>query len=182
MSDTNLKAENSLPYQTTAQSGVTLMEIIAALAIVAIIIIGSLALYNAATSSQSSTQLVQDLTSVRSAVKQMWLGQGAYGATGGTSLNATLNSSKRMPNTLKWNTTNFTHVLNGTLSVTGLPTSFTIVVTNISPDVCMTLLANTTGWSSVQVGTGTAITAFPIAPATAATNCTATSNITFTSL
>lgn len=171
------------PHDKASQAGVTLMEMIAALAIIAIIIVGSLALYNAAQSSQAGTQLVQDLTSVRSAVKQLWLGQGAYGAASpGTDLNSTLIASKRLPTTLKVNGATLTHVLNGTLTVTGLPTSFTVTVTNISPDVCMTLLTNTTGWSSIQVGTGSAITTFPISPATAATQCSATASIVFTSL
>lgn len=172
-----------LHREKRSQAGVTLMEMIAALAIIAIIIIGSLALYNAATSSQSSTQLVQDMTSVRAAVRQLWLGQGQYGVAGGTNLNATLIASNKLPNTLRVNGAVLTHVLNGTLTVTGFPAQFTIAVTNISADVCLTLLTNTTGWTQIQVGAGAPIVALPIAPAVAAGACGGVTNtITFTSL
>jgi hypothetical protein len=161
------------------EAGVTLMEMIAALSVIAVITIGSLALYNAATSSQSSTQLVQDVTAVRAAVKGLWLGQGSYGVAAGTNLDATLISSRRLPSTLRNSSGTLYHVLNGTVSVTGFPTTFEIVLTNISTDVCLTLLTNTTGWTQVQVNALTAITAFPITPATAAaaTACGATPTV-----
>jgi hypothetical protein len=149
------------------EAGVTLMEMIAALSVIAVITIGSLALYNAATSSQASTQLVQDVTAVRAAVKGLWLGQGSYGVVAGTNLDATLISSRRLPTTLRNNAGTLFHVLNGTISVTGFPAEFDIDLTNISPDVCLTLLTNTSGWTSVQVDAAAAITTFPITPATA---------------
>lgn len=177
----------SYPHTKKSQAGVTLMEMIAALAIIAIIIVGSLALYNAAQSSQASTQMVQDLTSVRAAVKQLWLGQGAYGTGGGTNLNDTLVASNRLPTTIRVDTTTtpdtLYSVLNGTFTITGFPTTFTIAVTNVPDDVCMTLLTNTTGWTQVVVSvSSTTITAFPITPAQAATACSGTTTLTYTSL
>ena len=170
----------------SSQAGVTLMEMIAALAIIGIIIVGSLALYNAAISSQSSTQLVQDLTALRASVKQLWLGQGSYGASGGTNLNDTLVASNRLPTTLKVDASTspdtMYHVLNGTVTVVGFPTNFTIELANIPKDICITLLTNTSGWTSVTVGASAAMTTFPITPATASTTCTGTTTISFTSL
>lgn len=78
-----------------------------------------------------------------------------------------------------------THAMNGTATVTGTGggAQFSIAITNIPTAVCVQLLSNSTsGWTSVQVGTATAITAFPISPATAAstTNCAAAANNTIT--
>ena len=164
------------------EAGVTLMELIAALTVMAVIVVGALALYTSASSSQSSTQLIQDVTSIRSAVKSMWQGQGTYGTS---VINDTLVAAKRIPTTIKVDTATtpntLTHVLNGTITVTGATSTFTVAMTNITPDVCIPLLTTAQGWVSVQVASGTAITAFPIAPATAATSCgTTAATITFT--
>lgn len=184
--------ENTHPYTTTSQSGVTLMEMIAALAIIAVIIVGSLALYNAATSSQSSTQMVQDVTSLRAAVKQIYLGQGSYG-TG--DLSGVLVKANRLPSTIKavttttagengassTSSTTFKSVLNGDVTITGSGASFTIKVEKIPSDVCIPLLTNTTGWTEVDIGS-TKITSFPVSAATAATDCgSGDQTITFTS-
>lgn len=178
--------ENTHPYTTTSQSGVTLMEMIAALAIIAVIIVGSLALYNAATSSQSSTQMVQDVTSLRAAVKQIYLGQGSYG-TG--DLSDVLVKANRLPSTVKSvttgtgaaATTTLKSVLNGDVTITGSGASFTIKVEKIPSDVCIPLLTNTTGWTEVDIGS-TKITSFPVSAATAATDCgSGDQTITFTS-
>lgn len=179
---THTHIENVEPYKTTSQSGVTLMEMIAALAIIAVIIVGSLALYNAATSSQSSTQMVQDVTTLRAATKQLFLGQGTYGAAG-TDLGATLQAANRLPSTIKTNAAGaLTHQLNGTVVITAAGATFTIAINNIPSDVCIPLLTNTSGWNSVQVDANAAITVFPIAPAAAANACGAgTVTLTFTS-
>lgn len=176
----NQGIQNHVPHSTTTESGVTLMEMIAALAIIAVIVVGSLSLYTAATSSQSSTQLVSDVTAVRAAVKQIYLGQGTYG-TG--NLSTTLVASKRLPSTIKSDTAtppNLTHQSGAPVTITGAGTTFTITVGNVSPDVCIPLITNTEGWSLVKVGTTTVT--LPATPATAATACgSAAANIVFTS-
>lgn len=181
MTHNNQDISNAVPYTTTSESGVTLMEMIAALAIIAVIIVGSLSLYTAATSSQSSTQLVSDVTAVRAAVKQLYLGQGTYG-TG--DLASTLIAAKRLPSTIKSGTANgggvvLTHQSGRPFTVKGAGTSFTITVGGVDPDLCIPLLTNTEGWSGLKVG-NTAVT-LPASPATAATACSATADVEFTS-
>ncbi|MBL8641265.1 MAG: prepilin-type N-terminal cleavage/methylation domain-containing protein [Alphaproteobacteria bacterium] len=157
------------PYQTNSQSGVTLMEMIAALAIIAVIIVGSLALYRAATSSQSSTQLVQDVISLRSATKSLFLGQGTYGAAG-TDLNPVLLAAQRVPSTIRTTPAGvFTHSLNGAVNVTAQAAQFDIVVANIPTDVCIPLITGTDGWATVTVGA--AVLPMPTTPAAAAAAC-----------
>ena len=181
MTHINTHIGNVEPYKTTSQSGVTLMEMIAALAIIAVIIVGSLALYNAATSSQSSTQMVQDVTTLRAATKQLFLGQGSYGSA---NLNSVLISANRLPTTIRVaDATKGTlkHQLNGDVTITGATSQFTIKITDIPSDVCIPLLTNTTGWVQVSVGK-TDVETFPVSPADAATDCgSGNQDITFTS-
>lgn len=180
MTHNNQDISNAVPYTTTSESGVTLMEMIAALAIIAVIVVGSLSLYTAATSSQSSTQLVSDVTAVRAAVKQLYLGQGTYG-TG--NLASTLVASKRLPTTIRSSTDTppvLTHQSGSVITVTGASATFTVKVAGVSPDVCIPLVTNTEGWSSMLVGDASVTS--PASPATAATACgTAAKDITFTS-
>jgi type II secretory pathway pseudopilin PulG len=161
------------------EAGISLIEIIAALSIIAAIVVGSLALFGAASSSQASNQLVQDTLAVQTAVKQLWQGQGNYGAA---SLNGTLVSAKRLPTTIKVVGANLTHVLNGAVNITGANAQFTIALGNIPQDVCVSLLSSASGWASIQGTAGGAITTFPISPVTATGSCgAAAGTVTFTS-
>lgn len=169
--------------QIKKQAGVTLLELIAALSVLAVIVVGALALYSSATSSQAATQTAQDVTAIRAAVKQLWQGQGTYGAAN-TNLNDTLVASKRIPTTIRVDTSTtpdtLTHALNGTVNVVSTGSGFTLTLTNIPKDVCIPLLTGATGWTSVKAGTATAITSFPIAPASAVTACATGTDVVFT--
>lgn len=164
------------------QAGVTLMELIAGLSVMAVVVVGALALYNSATSSQRTTQLTQDLAAIRAAVAQMWQGQGSFGTTG-TNLNNVLVTAKRIPTTIRVDTATtpntLTHAGNGTVNITSAVTTFNVAITNIEEDICIPLLTGAQGWNSITVTGSTAITAFPIAPATASTACAAGTTITF---
>lgn len=166
--------------RTIRRRGVTLMELIASMAIMAILVVGALSMYSIAQSGSNSTQLLRNLNGVSASVKSLYSGQGGYGTA---SLNATLISAKVVPSDWSTSGTTITHQLNGTVTVTGLTNYFTVAMTSIPSDVCVKLISNSaTGWSSVAVGTGAAITTFPVSPSTAVTNCSGTSNtITFTS-
>lgn len=160
------------------QAGLTLIESMAALAIFAVVVGGALALFGGASSSQISTQMTSDLSAIRSAVKSLYFGQGGYGTA---NLNAVLVNGKKVPTTMSVTAgtpPTITHGLNGTVTATGASTNFTITVTAVPTDVCLNLLSGTNGWNSVTVGSGTAITAFPITPDTASTQCSATATNT----
>ncbi len=151
-------------------AGMTLIEIIAALAIIAVVVVGALKLFQSASSSNNATQMLEDLTALRSATQQLYLGQGGYGTV---SLNAVLNTANKIPSDLTYSGGTISTPLGGTLTVTGASSFFTIALTNVPADVCTDLLTNAAnGWQSVKVGSST-ITTFPISPAiaTASANC-----------
>lgn len=180
---TILKTETTqtdmLCHEHNSEAGVTLMELIAALSVIAVIIIGALALYGSATSSQASTQLISDITALKGATKQLYLGQGTYG-TG--SLNTVLIKAGRVPTTIKTDATAGTmnHSLNGTITVTGATGVFSIAVTNIPSAVCTSLMTTAQDWASVNAGAGART--LPVDPATASDDCTgANKTVTYTS-
>lgn len=167
------------------QAGVTLIELIVGLVIIGLIVSGALALFGSAQSSQSSTQMVQDIISIRSNTKALFLGQGSYGAAG-TNLNNILVTAKRIPTTIKVDTTTtpntLTHQLNGTVNVasSGTGQTFTITMTEVPADVCIPLMTGAQSWVSVKGGTAAARTTFPIAAATAAADCATGTDMVFT--
>jgi len=166
------------------QRGVTLLELIAGLAVMAVIVVGALALFNAANTAQRGTQLTQDITALRSAVTQLWMGQGTF-STG--SLNVPLIASGRIPATLRA-TGNVLNHPTGTIDVVGGGSSFHLVVTGLPQSVCMDVLTSATGWSGVRIaqpatppaqGTqliGGVTRTMPISPVDAASACTGTTN------
>lgn len=162
------------------QRGVTLMELIASVAIMAILVVGALTLYGSANSGSNTTQLLRDLTGVQAATKSLFAGQGDFGTV---SLNSTLITAKAVPSSWSVSGSTIKHQLNGAVTVTGATSNFTIQLDNVSSDICTKLLANSAnGWASVKVGTAAAITSFPVSPVTAATSCAAATNtVTFTS-
>lgn len=169
--------------QLKNQKGITLMEIIAGLLIIGLVVSGALSLFGNADSSQKSNQMASDLTALRSAVKGLYASNGGYGTA---NINATLKNAKRIPSTMTVDASTppvITHSMNGTVTVTGATSQYTMAVTNVPTDVCVQLLtSSSSGWVSIKVGAAAAITTFPIDPATAAsaTNCAASNANTLT--
>ncbi len=166
------------------QAGMTLMEIIAALAIIAAVVVGALALFNSAQSSNQSVQMLKDIIGIRASVQQLYMGQGGYGTA---SLNTILRDSKKIPSDMvpdKPAVGDISTPLQGKLTVTGASSAFTIEITNVPTDVCVQLLTNaSSGWAAgadmVKLN-GTAISpaTYPISPSTASTECVKSSSNT----
>lgn len=155
------------------QAGLTLIELIASLAILALVIGGALSLYSSASSSQGSTQMTSELAAIRAATKSLYYGQGGYGTA---NLNQVLVSGNKVPSTITVAAGTppvLTNSQNGTVTVTGATTNFNITVTNVPTDICTSVLSSTAGWTSVKVGSSAAVVTFPISPDTAATQCSA---------
>lgn len=168
---------------TRKQRGVTLMELIASLAVMGVVVVGAVALYNSASSSEASTTMTKDLNAIQAATKQIYNGQGSYGAAG-ANLNNILVTANKVPTTISVNTATtpntLTHRNNGTISVESAVTSFTITLTQIPVDVCIPLMTSASAWTSVKAGSAAARTSFPIPPATAEADCKTGTTMVFT--
>lgn len=160
-------------------NGMTLIELMIALAIGAGVIVGAVSLSNSASSSANSNQLTTDLTALRTSTKGVYSGQGGYGVG---SINSVLINGNKVPSTMSVSGTTINHQLNGTVAITGATTNFTIAMTNIPTDVCVSVVTAATGFSQLQIGANAAITTFPVSPTIASTQCSAaaTSTLTFT--
>ena len=154
------------------QQGLTLIEVLVALAIFSLVVGGAIALFGSASNSQTTTQLTSDLNAIRSSTKSLYFGQGGYGTT---SLNEVLINSKKIPTTMSITGTApsriIHHPLNGILAVAGANSSFTVTATAMPTAVCIGL-ATMNGWDSVKVGAAAARTP-PVSPAQASTDCAA---------
>lgn len=175
------------------QAGMTLMEIIAALAIIAAVVVGALALFNSAQSSNTSVTIMRDIVAIRSAIQQLYLGQGTYKpeGAGDNDMNAQLQSSRKMPTDLPFisNNEGFRTPWGGTLtvkpfSVSGVHPYFSITMTDVPPDICTQITTNlSTGWSSTYANNQLIGSIkpednhlYPVKPQDANNNCNPTSS------
>lgn len=168
-------------YKKNKHAGMTLIELVSALGVSALVIGGALAMYDAASTTHISEQLANDVNSFRVSIKALHSASSGYGAT---SLNDLLIASKKLPTTfLSFGSTINHGSLGGTVSAVGNTSNFTITVTLIPKEVCISLLPQSSGFLSVKVDARAAITTFPISPATAMAECLlTTSTVVYTSI
>lgn len=166
------------------QCGASLLEGIAYLGIAAIVVLGAVSLLTGAFSSAQTNRVSEEVISIRTGVKKLYMGESAgYGA--GTLLDPTLIAAKVFPSTL---TVTPAGVINdswgGTVTVVGATNKFTITYTLVPQDVCINVVSGASGWDNIAVNGGGPIPATsPVPPATALTACTAAPNaIAWTSL
>lgn len=117
------------------QRGLTLIELIAALGIAAVIIVGALSLYRNADNSQKSNAALQDITAIQQAVRALY--QGTY--VNGANFEADLVSINRWPATA----TN--------INVLGSANNtYTLTIDNVTDSTCASIISAATGWISAQ--------------------------------
>ncbi|AIY39643.1 Putative type IV pilin protein [Collimonas arenae] len=155
------------------QRGASLLEGIAYLGIAAIVILGAVSLLMGAFSSAQTNRASEEVVSIRTGVKKLYMGQSAAYSTG--SLNPQLITAKVFPTTLAVTEAGgVTNTWNGAVTVTGVNANFTISYTAVPQDVCINMISGSNGWVSVAVNDGAENTAFPITPKAATDACTST--------
>lgn len=158
------------------QSGMTIMEIIAVMGIIVAVVVGALSLFSSVQSNNNAVILLKDIVTIRSAVQQIYIGQGDYSSTNNNRINEQLYDAKKVLSSLTWQQNNkmFRTSWNGTLNVSsdaGKPQNFKITLTKVPADVCAQLVSSAAnGWKSVQVGAKT-YTTFPVTPTDAGNSC-----------
>jgi hypothetical protein len=158
------------------QHGTSLLEGIAYLGIAAIVILGAVSLLTSAFSGADTNRTISEVTSIRTAVKKLYMGQSA--SYGTSTLNADLAASKVFPTTVTVNTSTgaATNTWNGAITVTGASSQFLIGYTSVPQDVCINVVSGSSGWAAVQINGGTSRTVFPVTPAQASNDCSQSSN------
>jgi len=164
------------PPVKSKQLGMTLLEVTASLAIGAIIIMGALSLYSNANSSTNSASLVREMSSMRTAVKSLFVGQVGFGTS---NVNNILIIGGKLPASWAGSGSTITNEFGGEVVVTGNTSTFNITLASIPKGICTSAIPGASqGWLTVGVGATaaaavTAATAAPITPAAAATACSA---------
>lgn len=162
-----------------SQRGASLLEGIAYLGIAAIVILGAVSLLTNAFGSAQSNRTTEELLSIRTAVRKLYMGQAGYGTA---SLNGTLVTAHALPSGLSQSGNVITNSFGGGVTVTGATTAFNIVYDALPQDVCINSISGANGWNAISSGSNT-ISAFPATPDDAAKVCASASsnNVTFTS-
>lgn len=148
------------------QNGMTLLEVTASLAIGTIIIMGALALFSGGSAAANSNSFIQNITSLRSAVKSLYLGQGSYGDA--VNINGTLVNASKVPADWTGSSSTITNNFGGAVEIKGATSTFSLTTGAIPKDVCVGALPSAAkGWTFVGVGAtaAAAVTAATITPA-----------------
>ncbi|NVE00138.1 type 4 pilus major pilin [Massilia sp. BJB1822] len=155
------------------QRGASLLEGIAYLGIAAIVILGAVSLLTSAFGSANTNRSHGELTSIRTGVKKLFMGQAdGYGTA---DLTETLIKAKAYPSSLFVSGTTLKNSWNGAVTVGGSNNTFKITYGAVPKDVCVSMVSGGNDWTSVKVNTG-ADTPLPITPAAAAVSCSEASN------
>lgn len=158
------------------QRGASLLEGIAYLGIAAIVILGAVSLLTGAFSSAQTNRSAEEVVSIRTGVKKLYMGQSA--AYGTESMNGNLIAAGVFPSTLSLNKTSNSvlNTWNGSVDVIGGSNTFTIAYDSVPQDVCINMVSGGTGWTQVEVNGANPILAFPATPSAASTACSQAAN------
>ncbi|MFC7518874.1 type 4 pilus major pilin [Herbaspirillum sp. GCM10030257] len=158
------------------QRGASLLEGIAYLGIAAIVILGAVSLLGSAFGSAQSNQSVEEVVSIRTAVRKLYSGQ-TYAAG---DLTPTLMNARALPGSLRPNAANnaVTNTWGGAVVVTGAGATFTVTYNAVPEDVCVNMISGATGWTQITANAnGNPVVAFPVTAAAADGLCVAGPNV-----
>lgn len=170
------------------QRGLTLIELIAGLAIMASVIVGALSLFNTTSISQKATQISTEIHGLRSAMSKLYSGMGTFGTA---NMNTMLVTAGKVPSTLRvtpGTPPTIAHGFGGNVTVTGATSFYYISLTGVPQDACVEILTGSGTWDAVSHTTAPTLAGLTAAtlpanhlansiapvvdPATAATACT----------
>lgn len=166
------------PVGARRQRGASLLEAIAYLGVAAVVVLGAVSLLNGAFGSAKANQTSEEVVSLRTAVRKLYLGQ-TYPADG---MNASLLAASVVPATLvRGGAGGITNSFGGAVTVAGAGPTFTITYNGIPKDVCINVVSGASGWTSITQGEGR-VEAFPATAAQAQVVCNVAgaNNLVFT--
>lgn len=137
----------------TRQKGLTLIELIAGLAIVAAVVVGALSLFGTTSSAQKAMQMTTEIQGIRSAMGKLYSGTGTYGGSSGTAtnLNSVLINAGKIPTTLKVSGTTISHGFGGDVNVMGADRFYYIAISGMPQEACMEVAGGSGTWDAITV-------------------------------
>lgn len=156
-------------HHRKAQAGLSLVEVVSALTISALVAGGALAMFSSASTAQKVDSVSDGVVALMVGTRSLFPTVGSYGTAG---LNGALVNAGKVPGNFSVNGTAIIHGLGGAVTVTGATNSFTVALAGVSKDACISLATKPIPNARLAIG-GVAEAAMPISAATAATSCNA---------
>lgn len=180
LADNSVNESLKLKNNKRRKRGYSLVEIAAGLAVVAILILGALALVSVVNQSRLFTQASNELNVVQQAVRSLYSGQSNF--SGITS--KILIDTKAVPAKMIFNNTSLRHAFSGEITVAaasaagGAGSGFQVTFASIPADVCVKMLTADLGRGLFSAGVSTMAEqgALPFSPATAVVQCSGNYN------
>lgn len=148
------------------QRAVTIMELVAGIAITTILTVGAMTLYDIASMNSQSSQMIRNVVAVQSTTRSVWTGKSGYGTD---PINPVLINLNSVPGDWHVSGVNIIHQFQGDVHIKGETASFTVTLEKLPQSVCAKVLGSlTSNWASAKVGTSPEITDLPVAPHVAA--------------
>ena len=174
ISTVQIQRSQKSSQSVSKSAGLTLLESMIALSIFAVVIWAAMANYTSANATQAASQMATELQSLRASVKDLYSGQGNFGAADATSVDITtsLIDAKKVPSTLNYaDGETLKTGTGGTVVVMGGNSDFTITYDKVPKAQCISALtgAGANGWLDMKGPTGNAAAKFT--PTTAAAAC-----------
>ena len=161
-------------HRVRRQAGISLLELIAGLAIIAMIIIGALALVSQADTSAKSSELLKGVSAIRANVlAASKTGQSALGIGDVTPL---LIRGKFVPENWIQSPTTLQHSYGGTARIDAATDHYTLTLQKVPEEGCIRLVAEQAGSSWRQVIVGSTTVTFPTTMVAAAAACVSGDN------
>lgn len=154
------------------ETGATLLEALAFLAITAIVVIAVLGLLKSSFSAANVNSHIKEIKGLQSSVSSTFRQQGSFSGV----TTDVIVSMGLIPSTMSVSgtapTRTVTNLYGGDFSLTGATSNFSIITKAIPTEDCIKLIVELNFATSVQVGAATAVTP-PYPPGTAVTDCQA---------
>lgn len=146
-------SDSFIVKKISTQTGITLMELIAAVSIISIMIIAAIALYDSVNRTQVSNQLMSEFMALKIMTKDFFSGYKNYGQQGADISNLLVASGK-IPESIKVLPSGvIKNAVGGDITITSNGDgSFRIKSTAISSDICILILTKVNHWAWGQVG------------------------------
>lgn len=135
------------------------MELIAAIAIIAVMIIAAIALYDSTNRTYASNELMKEFVTLKIITKDLFKGSHDYGQSN-ADLTYIIIQSGKVPEFIKVSSNNLLiNTMGGNLAVTSNGDgSFRVTSTQIPSDICILLLTKINNWAWGKVGSSAAFT------------------------
>lgn len=167
-----LAVKKALKTHLRRQRGASLLEGIAYLGVAALVVLGAVSLLTSAFANAQSNRSVEELVSIRTAVKKLYMGQpGGYVAG---DLTATMVAARVFPGSLTVSGNDVTNSFGGGVFITGNGATFTITYAGVPRSECINIISSASGWTKIDQNALNPITAFPVSTAAATATCSVT--------